>query len=251
MKASRHGADERRFSRGSKPSTIRTVFECRTQLARGPSPLLVLVLLLVLLVLDSWCWTAALPPAQMSGSKPAGGRAKSKLQRLLRDLDLGDSSSALPAYHDESVDGEESRTVDHSSEAGESVQSVEPQQLIMQAHASSDRYIQMERRAIQLMHENKVLQATYQQHVKMADMEMAEMRAQLKGVLQEMEQRQKEVEAKAPIMQTRLEDYRGRLHDLRISEAQYQELKSMPQAGLHILDQVKVRAAGRVGDEGG
>ena len=53
-----------------------------------------------------------------------------------------------------------------------------------------------------------------------------------------MEQRQQEVESKAPIIKTRLEDYRERLADLRISEAQYQELLSMPQEGLHVLDQV-------------
>ena len=56
-----------------------------------------------------------------------------------------------------------------------------------------------------------------------------------------MEERQKEVEAKAPIVKTRLEDYRDRLTDLRISEAQYQELLSMPPEGLHVIDQVKVR----------
>lgn len=58
---------------------------------------------------------------------------------------------------------------------------------------------------------------------------------------EQMEERQKEVEAKAPIIKTRLEDYRDRLTDLRISEAQYQELLSMPREGLHVLDQVKVR----------
>ena len=42
------------------------------------------------------------------------------------------------------------------------------------------------------------------------------------------------------MVRTRLEDYRDRLSDLRVSEAQYQELLSMPQEGLHVLDQVKV-----------
>lgn len=59
-------------------------------------------------------------------------------------------------------------------------------------------------------------------------------------MVQEMEQRQQEVESKAPIIKTRLEDYRDRLADLRISEAQYLELLSMPQEGLHLLDQVRV-----------
>jgi|LauGreDrversion2_5_1035112.scaffolds.fasta_scaffold209680_2 hypothetical protein len=56
-----------------------------------------------------------------------------------------------------------------------------------------------------------------------------------------MEERQKEVEAKAPIVKARLEDYRDRLQDLRVSEAQYVELLSMPPEGLHVIDQVKVR----------
>ena len=76
--------------------------------------------------------------------------------------------------------------------------------------------------------------------MKQTNLEIAELRAHLRMLVQEMEARQKEVEAKAPIVKTRLEDYRDRLSDLRISEAQYQELISMPPEGLHVLDQVKV-----------
>ena len=93
---------------------------------------------------------------------------------------------------------------------------------------------------MQLLAENKGLQALHETHVKQTSLEIAELRAHLRMLVQEMEARQKEVETKAPIVKTRLEDYRDRLSDLRISESQYQELLSMPPEGLHVLDQIKV-----------
>lgn len=55
-----------------------------------------------------------------------------------------------------------------------------------------------------------------------------------------MQDRQKEVESRAPILALKTEEFREQLKDLRISDARYAELKGMPAGSLHVIDEVKV-----------
>ena len=101
----------------------------------------------------------------------------------------------------------------------------------------------MERRATSLMHDLKSLQTRHQAYVSLSEAEVTELRAGLKEAVQEMKERQIEVESKAPVLKARLEDYKDRLSDLRISEAQYQDFKaSQSQQELNPLDVVKIAA---------
>ena len=59
-------------------------------------------------------------------------------------------------------------------------------------------------------------------------------------VVADMEARQQDVEARAPIMQLRVEEFREQLRCPQISEARYAELKALPDSSLHVLDMVKV-----------
>lgn len=172
----------------------------------------------------------------------ATGRARSKLQRLLKELALEDSTAALPEALVEddaaSADEPDSSSVfssELSSPGGHNVQ---------QAAAAAERYQHLERRAMQLMQEHRALQAKHQQYVAQSESAMSDMGAQYKKALEDMEQRHREVEARAPAVKAKLEDFRGRMQDLRISEAQYQELLAMPEEGLHLVDQIKVRCGG-------
>lgn len=60
----------------------------------------------------------------------------------------------------------------------------------------------------------------------------------------ELQERQQEVESKAPILRLRVEEFREQLRDLRISDARYKELKAMPVDSLHVVDEIKVCAQG-------
>lgn len=172
----------------------------------------------------------------------ATGRARSKLQRLLKELALDDSTTALPETPVRGAGGEDDAASDEpdSSSVFSSELSSPGGHNVQQAAAAAERYQHLERRAMQLI---RALQAKHQQHVVQSEATMSDMRAQYKKALEEMEQRHREVEARAPAVKAKLEDFRGRMQDLRISEAQYQELLAMPEEGLHLVDQIKVRHA--------
>ncbi|KAG1656632.1 hypothetical protein FOA52_008637 [Chlamydomonas sp. UWO 241] len=192
----------------------------------------------------------------------SAGRAR--LQRLLRDLDHGLETGEVPLTADARgnahAGGDQGDGDDDGTSVDESLGDISLDDSMLDGMHGGDmhgggsrhpatlaassvvgnKYLEMERRAVQLMHDNRMLQAKHGQYVKCSELEIAEMKEHMRKVVGEMEARQKEVEARAPIMAARLEDYKGRLQDLRISESQYQELKSMPPGGLHMLDEVKI-----------
>lgn len=175
-------------------------------------------------------------------------KARSKLAKLLEQLDpkdsfLDDELLRLPAAAGADADGaserdqgeEEEGLTEHSSETSSPAAAAK-------ATRSHDinRYAILERRAMQLINENKALRAAHEQQARQAALETAELRSALRVALSDMEQRQRAIEEQAPAARARLEDYRDRLQDLRISEAHYQELLSMPREGMAVLDQIKV-----------
>ncbi|KAJ9530521.1 hypothetical protein QJQ45_012545 [Haematococcus lacustris] len=83
---------------------------------------------------------------------------------------------------------------------------------------------------------------TLEQAARRKDMEIAELQAHINSVVRDFEARQREVEARAPLLNTRLQEVRDSLTDLRISDAKYAELKSMDPTALGLLDCVKVAA---------
>lgn len=111
------------------------------------------------------------------------GRTRSKLQRLLQDLDLGESSADAVGLQGGSYGAEELEpSVYDSVDDTRSVDDSEAGTTGNDPVDSSDRYTSMERRAVQLMHENRTLQATHQQQLQQAELQMAEMKAHLKTV---------------------------------------------------------------------
>ncbi|GAX82397.1 hypothetical protein CEUSTIGMA_g9825.t1 [Chlamydomonas eustigma] len=165
-------------------------------------------------------------------------RARSKLVRLLADLDPGDSlqldENSIAQNRDELLDIDDSAT--QSSDVTEDTDQASPRQSLMNTH----RFMQLEKTSVQLLNENRTLKLQNKELMQQSERQASELRSQLRSVLSEIEQRQREVESRAPLMATRIEDYKDRLKELRISETQYQELLNMPQEGLHVLDQIKV-----------
>lgn len=173
------------------------------------------------------------------------GKASKTLKRLLAGLEaasddeLGDLALEQAAKPDESVEGTDIDGSEYSYDAGET----SGFRGSTARHVSYERYSLMERRATSLMHDLKSLQTRHQAYVSLSEAEVTELRAGLKEAVQEMKERQIEVESKAPVLKARLEDYKDRLSDLRISEAQYQDLKaSQSQQELNPLDVVKIAA---------
>lgn len=173
------------------------------------------------------------------------GKASRTLKKLLAGLegasgdeDLGDFSLDKAAGQEEEIseDFEESEdSYDVGATPGIRGASTA-------CHVSFERYSLMERRATSLMHDLKSLQTRHQAYVSRSEAEVTELRAGLKSALQEMRERQTEIESKTPALQAKLDDYRDRLQDLRISEAIYQDLKAQDPQSLNPLDLVKVAA---------
>ncbi len=68
--------------------------------------------------------------------------------------------------------------------------------------------------------------------------------AHLAGTVRELAARQRELEAAAPLLRLRLEDFRAQLADLRVSDAAYQELRLLPREARTPLDEVRGRREG-------
>ncbi|KXZ51870.1 hypothetical protein GPECTOR_11g306 [Gonium pectorale] len=67
-----------------------------------------------------------------------------------------------------------------------------------------------------------------------------ERKAHLAGTVRELAARQQELEAAAPLLKLRLEDFRAQLRDLRVSDAAYEELRLLPQDARTPLDEVRL-----------
>lgn len=175
-------------------------------------------------------------------------KVKSKIQRLLRDLDLQNGSGDVLVSSITTDDGV-LPTADHPESAAESDGDLsdvttEPDHELRfkgAAHGTSkEKVVHLENRILQLMHDNKAMQLRYEQHIKTRDAEIAELRGHLSTAIKDMEERQKEVESRAPIFKLKVEDFRERLKDLKISDAQYSELKHASPQNVHALDEVKI-----------
>jgi hypothetical protein len=165
-------------------------------------------------------------------------RARSKLVRLLADLDPGCSlqlDESLAVQHQAETDDID-ETATQSSDVTEDTDQASPRQPLL----NTKLYMQLEKTSMRLLNENRILRLKNKEILLQSERQVSELRSQLRSVLSEIEQRQKEVESRAPIVTTRLVDYKDRIKDLRVSEAQYQELLNMPQEGLHVIDQIKV-----------
>jgi hypothetical protein len=57
--------------------------------------------------------------------------------------------------------------------------------------------------------------------------------------LRDLQARQRDVEAAAPLLRLQLDAFRGQLADLRISDGRYAELQALPPEGRTALDDVK------------
>jgi hypothetical protein len=175
------------------------------------------------------------------------GKASKTLRKLLAGLegasgdeDLGDFSLDKAGQDEELSEDIEGSEDSYEVGATSGIRGVGTAR---QAHVSYERYSLMERRATSLMHDLKSLQTRHQAYVSRSEAEIQELRAGLKSAVQEMKERQMEIESKAPVLRAKLEDYRDRLQDLRISETTYQDLKaaqSQDPLSLNPLDIVKL-----------
>ena len=198
----------------------------------------------------------------------SSSKAKSKLQRLLSDLELNSGTDGLSTsdigdhQHDSPTRPSDDGLGDHDSFSNDDgydsattdttdTRRRHSSPRHRQQHGRAyDKFLLMEKRVMQLMQENKVSQLQYDHQLKRKDLDISELHAHLNTAVRELEGRQKEIEARAPIFKLRIEEFREKLRDLRISDAQYDELRRMPAEGLHVLDDVKVRHA-RVQDHAG
>ena len=178
------------------------------------------------------------------------GKASRTLKKLLEGLDATSGDEDLGEFSLGRAAGREEEQSDEIEDSEDSYE-LEATPGFRGAgntarHVSFERYSLMERRATSLMHDLKSFQTRHQAYVSRSEAEVTELRAGLKSALEEMKARQLEIESKAPAHRAKLEDYRDRLQDLRISESTYQDLKAaQSQQDLHSLnplDLVKVAA---------
>lgn len=176
-------------------------------------------------------------------------RVRSRIQRMLRDLEVDDgdamsSASVLAATTGPGASEAHSDEFKHllmqpgtSTIAGSEVDYSDTTSDSDQHHLHAqrgnvptpgrrgfsptrDQYNYLEHRLLKLMTENKALQLTADQQASRRVAEVGELQAQLAGAVRELAQRQQEVEAAAPLMRLKAEDFKGKLRDLRISSAQ-------------------------------
>ncbi|GFH11390.1 uncharacterized protein HaLaN_06879 [Haematococcus lacustris] len=174
---------------------------------------------------------------------------KSKIRKLLADLDLSESGgieAAVVAASSNSFDEfllpskawqRTADSIDDVDDGCSDVTDTDKDSNIVPPW-KPEKQLHLERRALQLMADNKTLE----QAARRKDMEIAELQAHLNSVVRDFEAWQREVEARAPLLNTRLQEVRDSLTDLRISDAKYAELKSMDPTALGLLDCVKVAA---------
>ncbi|GLC34009.1 hypothetical protein PLESTB_000828200 [Pleodorina starrii] len=108
------------------------------------------------------------------------------------------------------------------------------------AAGHAERVAVLERKLMSLMAENRTMQAAFSEAMARKNAEVAELQAHLGGTVREMSARQQELEAAAPLLRMRLEDFRAQLADLRVSDAAYQELRTLPRDSRTALDEVRI-----------
>jgi hypothetical protein len=96
----------------------------------------------------------------------------------------------------------------------------------------------LEEKVLRLTRDKTRMQAQYEQDMRAKNMETIKLYEDLKRI----EQRQEQVEAKAPLLAQQVQQAKLALNDLKISEEAYLELKSMPLEKLSVPEHVRVSA---------
>lgn len=188
-------------------------------------------------------------------------RIRSRIQKLLQNLDVNDDDTYAQdnfvgaAADADNVTDYASMSYDpaadpyvaelrrgHDYGAEDSASTVTDSEAGADPHAAATHHkvVILEQRMMQLLAENKHIQQVFESFATHKQAEVAELQAALAGSLREVQARQREVESAAPILKLRLEDFREKLQDLRVSDAQYADLKLLPQEARHPLDEVKM-----------
>ncbi|GIL63803.1 hypothetical protein Vafri_17794 [Volvox africanus] len=108
------------------------------------------------------------------------------------------------------------------------------------AAGQAERVAVLERKVMALMAENRILQTAFSEAMARKNAEVSELQAHLSGAVGELSSRQQELEAAAPLLRLRLDDFRAQLRDLRVSDAVYQELRLLPRESRTALDEVRI-----------
>lgn len=111
-----------------------------------------------------------------------------------------------------------------------------------------ERLAQADRRVQQLMAQNRAMHAGHAEAMAAKHAEAEELRAHLAGTVRELHARQAELEAAAPLLQLRLEDFRAQLADLRVSDAVARDLKLLPAGQRAPLDELRIAVHDAVAD---
>ncbi|KAG2434529.1 hypothetical protein HYH02_012196 [Chlamydomonas schloesseri] len=116
------------------------------------------------------------------------------------------------------------------------------------AAANAERVAVLERKCMGLMADNRQMQAAFQEAMARKNAELGELQAHLAGTVRELGARQQELEAAAPLLRLRLEDFRAQLQDLRVSDSVYKELRLLPKEARTALDEVRIAVHEALGD---
>ncbi|GLI65968.1 hypothetical protein VaNZ11_009654 [Volvox africanus] len=108
------------------------------------------------------------------------------------------------------------------------------------AAGQAERVAVLERKVMALMAENRTLQTAFSEAMARKNAEVSELQAHLSGAVGELSSRQQELEAAAPLLRLRLDDFRAQLRDLRVSDSVYQELRLLPRESRTALDEVRI-----------
>ncbi|KAG2423380.1 hypothetical protein HXX76_015346 [Chlamydomonas incerta] len=119
------------------------------------------------------------------------------------------------------------------------------------AAANAERVNVLERKCMGLMADNRQMQAAFQEAMARKNAELGELQAHLAGAVRELGARQQELEAAAPLLRLRLEDFRAQLQDLRVSDNVYQELRLLPKEARTALDEVRIAVHEALADSRG
>ncbi|EFJ42456.1 hypothetical protein VOLCADRAFT_121534 [Volvox carteri f. nagariensis] len=92
------------------------------------------------------------------------------------------------------------------------------------AAGHAERVAVLERKVMSLMAENRSLHTTFSEAMARKNAEVSELQAHLAGTVNELSLRHQELEAAAPLLRMRLEDFRSQLSDLRVRIAVHEVL---------------------------
>ncbi|KAG2490608.1 hypothetical protein HYH03_011000 [Edaphochlamys debaryana] len=175
------------------------------------------------------------------GSTP-GGSSVGGASESTDPLGFDPSDSRLPFDDSDSMASPSSASLDTTPSVQRGGRNVPPPARRHQYNtaANAERVAVLERKVMGLMAENRHLQAGFQEVVSRKNAELAELQAHLAGTVRELQARQQELEAAAPLLRLRLEDFRAQLSDLRVSDAAYQELRLLPRDARTPVDEVKI-----------